>query len=245
MAFKCGHSALTWPNSDPGPGLVGRRAGPAEVLVDRAQGHELPGGARGHLRAVVAEGQQYRLGRVIDGGVDQAVLAGDDALQQTLGGQRVSEDHLDLGGGLLGGDDLGQPLAADQVLDHDRGDPGAGEVGGVVDPGRSRSTLAGTGPSPGTACGSTGHAGAAAAAAGPRVPARGARWPARPIPAPGRSRGGRACGESGRPRPTPQTAARSRRPPSPAGHASGCRQAPGPRARRRRGGPATGRCAAR
>src|SRR5512132_3282678 len=89
------------------------------------------------LRMNVAERQQHRPGRIIDGGVDQAVLAAADPLQQPLARQRVGEYHLDLGGGLLSGDDLGQPLAAHQVLDHGRGDPGAGEageVGRVVDP---------------------------------------------------------------------------------------------------------------
>src|SRR5574341_88362 len=89
MVFRCGHSALTWPNSHPGPGLVGGGAGPVEMLVDRAQGHELPGRARGHLRAVVAEGQQHRPGRVVHACVDQAVLAGADALQQPLALSRV------------------------------------------------------------------------------------------------------------------------------------------------------------
>jgi len=97
------------------PGLVGWRAGTAEMLVDRAQGHELPGRARGHLRTVVAERQQHRPGRVVHAGVDQAVLAGADPIQQPLARQRVGEHHLDLGGGLLDRDDLGQPLAAHQV----------------------------------------------------------------------------------------------------------------------------------
>jgi hypothetical protein len=64
---------------------------------------------------VVAEGQQHRLGGVVHGGVDQAVLAGGDQLQQALALQRLGEHDLDLGGGLLHRDDLGQPLAADQV----------------------------------------------------------------------------------------------------------------------------------
>src|SRR5215207_2168843 len=38
------------------PGLVGRGAGPPQVLMYRAQRHELAGGARGHLRPVVAQG---------------------------------------------------------------------------------------------------------------------------------------------------------------------------------------------
>ena len=41
ILVRCGHSALTWPNCDPGPGLVGGGAGAAEVLVDGAPGHEL------------------------------------------------------------------------------------------------------------------------------------------------------------------------------------------------------------
>jgi hypothetical protein len=75
-------------------------------------------------------------GGIIDGGVDQAVLAGTDQLGQPLAFQRLTDHDLDLGGGLLDRDDLGQPLAADQVLDHGRGHPGAGEVGGVEDPDR-------------------------------------------------------------------------------------------------------------
>jgi hypothetical protein len=120
------------------PGLVGGGAGAAEVLMDRAQGHELAGGATGHLRAVVAEGQQHRPGRIIDGGVDQAVLTSGDPRQQPLALQRLPEHDLDLGGGLLGRDDLGQPLAAHQVLDHGGGHARPGEVGRVVDPNRPR-----------------------------------------------------------------------------------------------------------
>jgi hypothetical protein len=46
--------------------------GPAEVLGDRAQHQELPGRAGGHLRAVVADGEQDRSVFVVD--VDPAVV---------------------------------------------------------------------------------------------------------------------------------------------------------------------------
>src|SRR5215211_6388426 len=105
------------------PGLVGRGAGTAEVLVDRAQGHELAGRPARHLRAVVAEGQQHRPGGIINGKIHQPVLTGPDQLGQPLALHRLTEHDLDLGGGLLGRDDLGQPLTADQVLDHRRGHP--------------------------------------------------------------------------------------------------------------------------
>jgi hypothetical protein len=82
------------------------------VLVDRAQGHELAGGAGGHLRAVVAHRQQDRPGRVVYACVGQAVLAGGDARQQALAFQRLGEHDLDLGGGLLRGDDLGGATCA-------------------------------------------------------------------------------------------------------------------------------------
>src|SRR3979490_3237458 len=42
------------------PGLVGRGAGPAEVLGDRAHRHERSRVHRGHLRPVVADGEQHR-----------------------------------------------------------------------------------------------------------------------------------------------------------------------------------------
>jgi hypothetical protein len=41
-------------------GLVGRGPGTAGVHRQRVQGHELAGGARDHLRAVVGHGQQHR-----------------------------------------------------------------------------------------------------------------------------------------------------------------------------------------
>ena len=48
------------------PGLVSRSSRPAEVLGDRAQRHELPGRPGGHLRAVVADGEQDRPVLVVD-----------------------------------------------------------------------------------------------------------------------------------------------------------------------------------
>jgi hypothetical protein len=131
---RCGHSALTWPNSDPGPGLVGGRAGAAEVLVDGAQGHELAGGSGGHLRAVVAHGQKDRPCGVVAGQVDGAVQAGGDQVDQPLGLQGLAEGGLDLEAGLLDRDDLAQPLSRHQVLDRADRHPGAGEVGRVEDP---------------------------------------------------------------------------------------------------------------
>jgi hypothetical protein len=193
---------LTWPNSDPGPGLVGGGARAAEVLVDGAQGHELSGRARGHLWAVVAEGQQHRPGRVVHGRVDQAGLAGGDPLQQPLGLQRVTEHDLD-----LGGVSSTETISASHLRETRSSTTVAATPARVKwSCRRSRSTPAGIRPSPGTACGPTVLAAAAAAAAGPRAPAPGTRWPATPTPAPGRSRGGRACGGSGRPHPTPRTA---------------------------------------
>ena len=53
---------------DPRP--VGGGAGPAEVLRDRDQGHELAGVAGDHLRTVVADGEQDRGPSVVEGGVD-------------------------------------------------------------------------------------------------------------------------------------------------------------------------------
>jgi len=64
------------------PRLVGRRARPAEVLVDRAQRHELAGGSGGHLRAVIAHRQQDRPGGVVVSKVECAVQPGGDLLHE-------------------------------------------------------------------------------------------------------------------------------------------------------------------
>jgi hypothetical protein len=97
------------------------------MLVDRAQGHELAGGATCHLGAVVAEGQQDRPAGVVAAQVDQPVVAGLDERQEPFAVQRVGEHDLDLGGGLLGRDELGQPLAAHEILDHGGGHPARGK----------------------------------------------------------------------------------------------------------------------
>lgn len=52
------------------PRLVGRGAGPAEMLGDGAQRHELPGRPGGHLRPIVGDGEQDRASRVVEGRVD-------------------------------------------------------------------------------------------------------------------------------------------------------------------------------
>src|SRR4051812_13708243 len=66
------------------PGLIGRGAGPAEVLRDRAHDEELARGAGGHLRPVVADGEQHRPCGVIDGRVSQPALMLIDAVEQVL-----------------------------------------------------------------------------------------------------------------------------------------------------------------
>ena len=98
------------------PGLIGRRSGPSEVLGDRAQRHELPGGSRRHLRAVIGHRKQDRPSLVVSAEVHEPVGASLDGLQQSLGVECVGESDLDLGGGFLSGDDLGDPLARDQIL---------------------------------------------------------------------------------------------------------------------------------
>jgi hypothetical protein len=118
------------------PGLIGWGAGPAEVLGDRAQGHELPGGPRSHLWAIVGDCEQDRPGRVVHRRVDGPVLVGGDGSEQTFGIQCVGEAELHLGGGLLHADDLGNPLSGDQVLDSEHCHTRGGEVRGVVDPDR-------------------------------------------------------------------------------------------------------------
>lgn len=76
-------------------------AGPPEVLGDRAQRHELPRRARGHLGSVVGDREQDRSCLVVGAGVDEAVVvAGVDGLEQSLGVEGGGERELDLGGGL-------------------------------------------------------------------------------------------------------------------------------------------------
>jgi hypothetical protein len=58
-----------------------------------------------YLRSVVTDGQQQRLGAIINGGVGEGVLAGVGEAEQALERQRVGERDLNLGGGgLLRGD---------------------------------------------------------------------------------------------------------------------------------------------
>lgn len=65
------------------------------MLGDGAHGHELPSRARGHLLAVVRNGQQDGARLVVDGGVDPPVDPGLHRLQQPLRGRVVAEDDLD------------------------------------------------------------------------------------------------------------------------------------------------------
>ena len=122
------------------PRLVLGNPGPAEVLSDGAQGHELAGGVRAHLWSVVGDREQDRAGFVLTAQI-RPVVASLDALEQAFGFQSVGEGELDLGGGLLGRDHSGDPLAGHQVLDEQRAHPGAGEVGRVVDPDRVRGVV--------------------------------------------------------------------------------------------------------
>jgi transposase len=70
----------------------------------------LPGRAGGHLRPVVADGEQDRAGLVVGTEVDPAVgVPALDKLEQPLAFERVGEGEFDLGGSLLGRDDLGEP----------------------------------------------------------------------------------------------------------------------------------------
>lgn len=94
-------------------------AGPAEMLSDRAHGHELPRRAGRHLRSVVRDREQHWPRLVVVVAVDPAVVvAGMELLEQSFGREGVSEGDVDLSGvGLLDRDDLGEPLPRGQVLD--------------------------------------------------------------------------------------------------------------------------------
>jgi hypothetical protein len=116
------------------PGLLDRAV--AELLG-------LPGELQARLCGAVHHGSPLldpRCLRWIIRVLAAAKAAGQNAgsepweLGQALAFQRLANDDLDLGGGLLGGHDLGQPLAGDEVLDHGGGHAGAGEVGRVVNP---------------------------------------------------------------------------------------------------------------
>jgi hypothetical protein len=118
----------------------------AEVLGDGEGGHELAGGVRAHLWAVVGHGEQQRQLPVVDGGAQGVALAvgqggpqrgagpGVGQGEQVLGVEGGEEGDLDLHRGLLGRHQRGQPLAGDHVQDRDRGPAGPGEVSEVVGP---------------------------------------------------------------------------------------------------------------
>src|ERR671914_1179859 len=101
MSFRWGHSALTWPNSDSiqawSVGVPGRPK--CWWMAHKAMNSLVePEVICGPLSL---QGQQHRPGGVVHAGIDQAVLAGADALQQPLAPQRPGEHPPDLGGGLL------------------------------------------------------------------------------------------------------------------------------------------------
>jgi hypothetical protein len=80
------------------PRLIGRGVGSAETLGDGQAGEEVAGRLRGHLGPVVGAGEQDRAGRIVDGELEPL---GGDLVGEALGDQRLVEQHLDLGGGLL------------------------------------------------------------------------------------------------------------------------------------------------
>ena len=130
------------------PGLVVRGGGASEVLRDPRAGEEHRGGFRGHLRAVVADGQQHRDAVVGIGHGPGGELVQQRLVQQVLlavGDQRPGEGDLDLGGGLLGGDHGGQPFPGHHVQDRDRGAAGRAEVREIVDPDRPGTSSAPSG----------------------------------------------------------------------------------------------------
>ena len=89
------------------PGLIGRGAGPAEVLRDRAHGQELAGASREVICGPLSEtaSSTGRAGSSTVGSASRAWCAV-DALEQALELERVRERELDLQAGLLGRDDL-------------------------------------------------------------------------------------------------------------------------------------------
>ena len=68
------------------------------MLSDRAQRHELPGRAGGHLRAVIRDREQEPANLLAVGAEVEAVIgqACVDALKQAFGLQRCGEGDLDL-----------------------------------------------------------------------------------------------------------------------------------------------------
>jgi len=107
--------------------LIGRGAGPAVMLGDRHQRHELTGVDRGHLRPVVRPSHEDRHSVVCRRRQPVSV-------EEALVFERTGEQQLRLGRGLLGREQVADPVAGDDVDDR-VGDPLApGEVGRVPDP---------------------------------------------------------------------------------------------------------------
>ena len=94
--------------------LVGRGAGPAVVLGDRHQRHELAGVDRGHLRPVVRPGDEDRTVLVV------AAERQPIGAEQSLVLKRAGEQQLRLGVGLLGREQVADPVAGDDVNDRVR-----------------------------------------------------------------------------------------------------------------------------
>jgi hypothetical protein len=123
--FRCGHSPLTWLNSDSihAWSLGVDRA--AEALHDRASGHELPRGVRAHLVGCCRSSQHRQL-PVVEGvdvdlpGAQRGQQAGVEQGVEAGLAERGGEGDLNLGGGLLRGDQRGQPPAGHDVDDRHR-----------------------------------------------------------------------------------------------------------------------------
>ena len=91
--------------------LIRGRSGPAVMLGDRHQRQELAGVDRGHLRSVIRPRHEGR--RV------PRVVVGWDPVgpEQPLVLERLGEQQLRLGRGLLGREQVADPVASDDVED--------------------------------------------------------------------------------------------------------------------------------
>ena len=245
---RCGHSVLTWPNSDSiqawSVGVPGR----PKCWAMRDAGQELAGGVGAHLRAVVATSRAARAapvgrhGRPVRGrrrparprsaavarssASSEQALASSAAVNATSTWVEVSSAETTVASHLR--ETTSRTATAAR--------PARGEVGEVVAPDPVRLPLQPVRPR----LRGTGSRAGCLAAQGLRRPAPAAPWTRTRAPAPAGSRGGPACGATGRSRPSPRTAPRSRRVPSPAGRAAAARPAP-----RRRAGPQRGASAQR
>src|SRR6266508_4849478 len=94
---RCGHSALTWPNSDSihawSVGVPGR---PKCWWMAHSAMNSLVE-PEGICRPLSLKASSTGRGGVVHGRVDQAVVAGADPRQQPFALQRVGEHDLDLG----------------------------------------------------------------------------------------------------------------------------------------------------